>query len=129
MAGLADWRGHALPVVDIGCFFDSNSPAAKARPTPRYVIARGVRTGDLFALPAGDLLGIPLPLKNPGQPLSNNNPYLSAAFDVTGGTLLIPDLDRISARAGHFSLDAGTALDVVAGGQFLPDLDRILARV
>jgi chemotaxis signal transduction protein len=105
LVGLVVWRGHAVPVVDLGRRFDprrpgAGVPAARADGAApgRLLVARAVRRPEWIAFPVrADLRVEPLPLPSRAWADDPRISPLAAlgVFELAAGTVVVPDVDRI----------------------------------
>ena len=98
LLGIARLRGEALPVVDLQLrlgagpsFFEGAS---------RLLVARGSRSPQALCFPVRpDVRLLSVPQEGRAVPASGvDGSLLRGAFETEGGTLLVPDLDRLLTR-------------------------------
>ncbi|MBM3786233.1 MAG: chemotaxis protein CheW [Acidobacteria bacterium] len=98
VAGMVEWRGHVVPVIHPSALLGvSHGPPDWEN--AKFAILRGAQTQALFALPAHDFAALSAPLSataGNGARLPKIGPFVRAAYKLTGGCLVLPDLDRLA---------------------------------
>ena len=94
--GLVNWRGRAVPVLDLGRRL--GLPALGPASSERLIIARGTSVTDLCGIPASaNVWGERLPIFHKPKPEHDvvEISFAKGLFEVSEGqTLVIPDIDR-----------------------------------
>lgn len=99
VTGLIAWRGRAVPLLSLPALLGFAPPAQPAV-HHKIVVVRGLQQAHLFALPAGLIapLSVPVPAHiQVERRIHGLGPFVRSAYQLQGGMLILPDLDQLLA--------------------------------
>lgn len=100
LLGVCQWRGRAVPVVDLLTRAGLGRP--EEAPAEQFLVMRGPGQPDPICVPAGSEVRVqplPLPCSPDADPLPGTAGLWLGSFRTQGRRLLVLDVDRVLARS------------------------------
>jgi chemotaxis signal transduction protein len=97
--GLVSWRNYPLPIIDLSSLLWANGALSEEHQKTRLMIVRATGNSEPFGMliePGTEILSLPVPHSVSERPLALNRQIIKGVFELSEGTLIVPDLEAVT---------------------------------